>query len=43
MIKNKETVYLDYWDLNTLYGHEQLVGFKWDGNTSQFSKDFIEN
>ena len=41
--KNKETVYLDYCNLNTLYRHEQLVGFKWDENTPQSSKDFIEN
>ena len=45
--KNKESLYLDYWDADNLY--EQGVSeklpidaFLWVENTSQFSKDFIE-
>ena len=46
--KNKESLNLNFWDVNNLYvwamSEKLLVGsLKWIGNTSQFSKDFIEN
>ena len=45
--KNKESSYLKYWDVNTLYGLAVLRklpvdGFKWVENKSQFNKDFIK-
>ena len=45
---NKESWYLHYWDITNLYGWAMpqkvpVDGFKWVENTSQFSKDFIEN
>ena len=46
--KNKEILYLYYWDGNNLYGWTMskklpLGGFKYVEKTSQFSKDFTEN
>ena len=46
--KNKESSYLNYWDVNNLHGWAMsqklpVGGFQWVENTSQFSKDFIEN
>ena len=46
--KNKESLYLNYWDVNNLYGwtisqKSPVNGFKWVENTSQFSKGFMEN
>ena len=46
--KNKEPLYPNYWDVNSLYGWAMpqklsVGGFKWVECTSQFSKDFIEN
>ena len=46
--KNEESSYLNYWDENNLYEWEMsqkllVDGFKWVENTSQLSKDSIEN
>ena len=46
--KNRESLYLKYWDANNLYGrlmsqNLSIESFKWVENTSQFNKDFIEN
>ena len=46
--KNKESLNLNFWDVNNLYvwamSEKLLVGsLQWIGNTSQFNKDFIEN
>ena len=46
--KNKESSYLEYWDVNNLYGWAMslvllLGGFKWVEETSHFSKDFIKS
>ena len=46
--KNKEFSYLEYWDVNNLYGWAMslvllLGGFKWVEETSPFSKDFIKS
>ena len=46
--KNKEPSYLQYWDLNNLYGWailEKLLinNFEWMKDTSQFNEDFIKN
>ena len=46
--KNKESSYLEYWDVNNLYGwaisQKLLVdGFKQVENASQFNKEFPEN
>ena len=46
--KSKESSYFDYWKMNNLYGlrmSETLPegGFKRVENTSQFSREFIEN
>ena len=46
--KNKELSYLQYWDVNNLYGwaisQKFLVNnFKWIEDTSQFNDDFIKN
>ena len=47
-VKDKESSYLKYWDINNLYrwAISQKFpegGFKWVKNTSQFSKDFFKN
>ena len=44
--KNKESSYLQYWDINNLYCQEmlqkvQVNNFDWIKDTSQFNKDFI--
>ena len=45
----KVSSYLQYWDLNNLYGWTTsqnvpaCVWLKWVENKSQFNKDFIEN
>ena len=41
--KNKESPYLEYWEVNSLYGWAMsqkfpVNGFKWVENTSQFMK-----
>ena len=46
--ENEESSYLNYWDENNLYEWEMsqkllVDGFKWVENTSQWSKDSIEN
>ena len=44
--KNKESSYLKYWDLNSLYGwampqKRSVDDFRWVENKSQFNEDFI--
>ena len=46
--KNKESSYLQYWDVNNLYGWAMsqklpVNNGKWIKDTSQFNKDFIKN
>ena len=46
--KSKESLYLQYWDVNNLYGCEMsqkspVNNFRWVENTSQFKKDFIKS
>ena len=46
--KNKESSYLQYWDVNNLYGWEmpqklRVNNFEWIEDASQFNKDFIRN
>ena len=44
--KNKELSYLQYWNVNNLYGWAMLqklpVNFEWIKNFSQFNEDFIK-
>ena len=46
--KNKESSYLQYWDVNNLYGWTisqelSVNNFEWIEDTSQFNEDFIKN
>ena len=46
--KNKESSYIQYWDVNNLYGWAmsqklQVNNFEWIKDTSQFNEDFIKN
>ena len=46
--KNKESVYLKYWDVNNLYGWAMsqklpVNKFEWIEETSQINEDFIKN
>ena len=46
--KNKESLHLNYWNANNLYGwamSEKLPvnSFKWIEETSQFNEDFTKN
>ena len=45
--KNKEPLYLQYWDVSNLYGQAMLQkipvnNFEWIKDTSQFNEDFIK-
>ena len=45
--KNKESWYLQYWDLNNLYGWTMsrklpVNNFDWIEDTSQFNEDFVK-
>ena len=46
--KNKESSYIQYWDVNNLYEWAMLQklpanNFEWIIDTSQFNEDFIKN
>ena len=46
--KNKESLYLQYCDVNNLYGWAMLQkpsanNFEWIEDTSQFNEDFIKS
>ena len=46
--KNKESSYIQYWDVNNSYGctMSQILpvnNFAWFKDTSQFNEDFIKN
>ena len=46
--KNKESSYIQYWDVNNLYGWAMpqklpVNNFEWIKDTSQFNEDFIMN
>ena len=46
--KNKESPYIQHWDINNLYGwamSQKLVvnSFEWSKDTSQFNEDFIKS
>ena len=46
--KNKESLYIQYWDVNNLDGWAMsqkllLNNFEWIKDTSQFNEDFIKN
>ena len=46
--KNKKSSYIQYWDVNNLYGWEMLqklpvINFEWIKDTSQFNEDFIKS
>ena len=46
--KSKESSYLQYWDVNSLYGWAMsqkipINSFKWIKDTSQCNEDFIKN
>ena len=46
--KYKESSYLNYWNIKCLYGRAisqklSVNDFRWIGDTSQFTKDVIEN
>ena len=46
--KNKESPYLQYWDVNNLHGWAMsqklpINNFEWIKDTSQFNEDFIKN
>ena len=46
--KNKESSYIQYWDVNNVYGWSMskklpVNNFEWIKDTSQFNKDFIKN
>ena len=46
--ENKESPYLNYWDVNKLYGwavsqNLPVNNFEWIEDTSQFNEDFIKS
>ena len=46
--KDMKELYLQYWDVNNLYGWKMLQklpvnNFEWIEDTSQFNEDFIKN
>ena len=46
--KNKESLYFQYWDLNSLYDRAMLQklpgnNFEWIGDTSQYTENFRKN
>ena len=46
--KNKESPYIQYWDVKNLYGWAMsqklpVNNFEWIKDTSQFNEDFIKN
>ena len=46
--KNKESSYLQYWDINNLYGSTMLQNlavsnFEWIKDSSRFNEEFIKN
>ena len=46
--KNKESPYIQYWDLNNLYGWTMsqklpVNNFEWIKDTSQINEDFIKS
>ena len=46
--KNKESLYLKYWDVNNLYGYAMsqkfsINNFEWVEENSQFNEDFVKN
>ena len=46
--KNKESPYIQYWDVNNLCGWAMsqnlpVNNFEWIKDTSQFNEDFIKN
>ena len=46
--KNKDSSYIQYWDVNNLYGWSMLQklpvnNFKWIKDNSHFNEDFIKN
>ena len=46
--KNKESLYLKFWDVNDLYGWEMsqklpVSNFKWIEDTSHFNEDFMKS
>ena len=46
--KNKDSSYIQYWDVNNLYGWSMLQklpvnNFKWIKDNSYFNEDFIKN
>ena len=41
--ENKESSYLQYWDVNNSYGWAMLQKLQWTENISQLNEDFIKN
>ena len=46
--KNKESPYIQHWDINNLYGSAMsqklpVNNFEWSKDTSQFNEDFIKS